>query len=857
MRNELAGVVSLLLLHSVLSAHHGAVGTISAFATQTRTYSETVKLSYFEPVNCTLVFDEDVGIFTAADFAKDDTTVISNFLTTGTKEYTFQVSSTVNANVTLSIPAGTVQTTAGIYNNETTAIFSFEFYAFPPSVTLLLDGFEAQSTRRDHNIAYLSFNSTTQYDDDTRWFNASFVSISPALAVTDFEQVNDKMYRFQFSILKNESYPEIECIEHAVFAPTTEHSVFACDTCPRPLLCTSRTTYPPVGVAHMEFPFNIVLQPVPELGLPSMNLPMIYDTLWGYVQMDAPLYANDPFYVVITWSEPLIDLVAVLPTFDPTGPPVDQELLKRNLTVLSPTSFRLLVAPKRTGVLKISIQGSRLSIDMAGNTNDNYRNPASFTSDMRTVIFSAGPPLPGTIDFRYDRPRLVGEYPPVPGPTGFQLAAPASLTASWSGFLTATHYDAWVKWGQNWSTPEVIGLNVTEFTFEDFSAMLGVEYQVYIRAFNYFGESTTVVRTFLHPLFYFSADGSYSLMALPDMLSPTEKRIPVNVLIPEDTFLSINTLKVLSFRAPDRSAGDTDPCMENSRMRKCTYLNFHIEVPASQFIVFRRPIRLQFIFGRDGWSDIYFRPRLYYWETHEDRWTDVASTCSQEQRYDSWNELHRIYEVAVCHLSYFAVFGDFAPPASTTTAQAPPRPESYGGATFFIVLAGVVVCLGLVCCVCYFACVQQNSRRYRRPLAYKDMGIKPVNERIPSRGLGSPSFGTAAIEDAPDASQDDSLLVALPAPGQHVRDHMILALPAPEVPYSSSQGNAATQQELPTSSVSVSPRPAQAEEEYTPHAELEPLGRGLGGFGVVPADPGLPARAGSPQTQALPNNITV
>jgi len=188
--------------------------------------------------------------------------------------------------------------------------------------------------------------------------------------------------------------------------------------------------YPPKGVKHMEFPLSVNLLPVPALGLKATVLPISYDTLWGLVAMDAPKYAKDSFWVTITWSEPLSDLVAVQPTFDPTGPPVDQELLKQNLTILSPMSFKLLVAPKRTGVLKISIYGSGFSVDLAGNSNDFYRNPASKTSATRTVIFSGGPPLAGVLDFGYDRPRLAGEYPPARGQAQFQPSASASLTVS-------------------------------------------------------------------------------------------------------------------------------------------------------------------------------------------------------------------------------------------------------------------------------------------------------------------------------------------------------------------------------------------------------------------------------------------
>merc|ERR1719253_1382089 len=291
-----------------------------------------------------------------------------------------------------------------------------------------------------------------------------------------------------------------------------------------------------------------------------MNLSMVYDTLWSVVQMDAPLYAREPFYLTITWSEPLSDLGVVQPTFSTDGPPVDQELLKRNVTVLSPSSFRLLVAPKRTGLVRISINGTQASMDLAGNANDFYRIPASRTGDMLTVIYSDGPPMPGMLSFQYNRPHIVGEYPLVQGNSGFQIPTPASLTVSWSGFVTATRYDTWIRWGKNMTTDEVVNLNATEFRFEEFTAMLGVEYSVYIRAFNYWGESITVVRTFLHPKFEIVADGSYSLLELPSVLSPTEEQAPFNVLIPKEVFLSANPIKVLSFSATNISAGDQDAC---------------------------------------------------------------------------------------------------------------------------------------------------------------------------------------------------------------------------------------------------------------------------------------------------------
>lgn len=889
MWRRLAGVFLFSQLPPLLSASGVPIGVLTALATQTRHYKAPVKLSYLEPVNCTLSFSEDIIAFSPQHLTKAATTVISNFVQVAPSEYDFQVSSMRDGNVTLSIAPGAIQSIGGVYNNQTTAAFDFEFYAFPPSVKLRLDGYEAQSTRKERNIAYLLFNTTTQYDE-TQWLNESLVSISPEIKITEFQQVNDKMYRFKFFIPSNDSYPAVECVAPGVGAQSSNHTIFACSKCERPEMCMSQTLYPPKGVSYLEFPLSIVLKPVPALGLPSTTLPIVYDTLWGYVKMDAPEYAKEPFYVTITWSEPLSDLVAVLPTFDATGPPVDQELLKRNLTILNSTSFRLLVAPKRTGTLTIHMNGDQASIDLAGNANDFYRIPASRTSVTKMVVYSSGPPLPGAMEFRYERPRLVGEYPVATVASDFQAPISPSLTVFWGNFRTATRYDTWVRWGQNLSTAEVLGLtSVQQWTFDQFPAMLGVEYQVYVRAFNYFGQNTTVVRTFLHPQFELIGDGTLSMMMLPKMLSPTQKTVPVNVLVPKDSFLSLNPLKILKFRAANRSAGDQDPCRENSRVLRCTQLNFHMEVPATQFVIFKRPIRLQFIFGREGWQDTYFRPRLRYWETHDDLWRDAESTCPQEQVYDRWNKLHRIYEVSVCHLSQFAVFEVFEPAAPTIPPPVPGRPESYAGATFFIVLAGCVVGGALICCVCYFGC----ARRRRANIVYKDMGIKSVNDRLPSRRLGSSGCHFAQVlasPEVPEAEQDyrprhmrplppvraeqSQLLESLPPPPD---SGQLLALPPPgpaeDTPLSSEppspirppmhapdamhapeaeepQGAFMTDVEdfhrEPTTPTGTEVPRVLSFSSSASDPEMEPLGGGNGGFGVVPTGNG-------PTVQSLPN----
>merc|ERR1712048_1505340 len=110
-------------------------------------------------------------------------------------------------------------------------------------------------------------------------------------------------------------------------------------------------------------------------------------------------------------------------------------------------------------------------------------------------------------------------------------------------------------------------------------------------------------------------------------MSQLETNVSFHVLVPRDGFLSLNPLKVLSFRSAERAGADQDPCAANSERMRCTYLNFHIEVPEAQFVVFKKPIRLQFSFGRKGWQDLYYRPKLYYWESYKEEWSDVHHTC--------------------------------------------------------------------------------------------------------------------------------------------------------------------------------------------------------------------------------------
>lgn len=521
------------------------------------------------------------------------------------------------------------------------------------------------------------------------------------------------------------------------------------------------TEYPPVGMLYIEFPIQLVVQPIPWLQTPETVFDIVYDTHWAEVEMLAPKYARGPFWITIMWTEPLKDLTAVRPEFV-SGPPVDQSILNQNLTLLSETSFKMLVAPTKTGIVQISFNGTEKSQDLAGNSNEYRLNILSATWTFSVVVYSAGPPIPGEMDFQYNRYHYPHEYPPVPNQIVPNPIPPSTLTVNWAGFTTATRYDLWMTWGYNLTWPMVTNVTKTTYEFATFQAMLGVEYTVYIRAFNIWGEYTLVKSVFLHPSVNLIADGGYSIIRMPDFMSTQQTNVSFHVLVPKNGFLSVNPLKVLSFGAVDRAGGDQDPCEANSKLMKCTFLNFHIEVPTAQFVVFRKPIRLQFHFGAKGWQDPYLRPQLRYWEAYHEEWRTVSDSCPAEQVYDRWNKLHQIYEISICHLSQFALFEYFVPPEKPTLAPPQPRVQSYTDPVFFIILAGSMVGGILICCACYFGGIRGIITT--KKVNYSTLGIRSVSERLPRRKFGSERLALADMEYGSEFVDQRSPHLALPAP---------------------------------------------------------------------------------------------
>jgi len=595
-------------------------------------------------------------------------------------------------------------------------------------VSLRLYGFTGHRTNQAKNQAYLNFNSTTKLNGSTL-FDGSMVSISPALLISNFEQVNDKMYRFNFEIkFTNASSADpdnVQCLSPSANLPTKNSTMFRCSKCPHSQRCTLPTTYPTLALDHQEFPFALVVHGIPALGMNETKFEVFFDTLWAAVALEAPAYAQSPFFITVVWSEPMEDLTAIKPMFDPSGPAVDQDLLQYNLTVLSPTSFRMLISPVETGILIISINGTKQSIDLAGNTNDFRANTASRTGASKVVVYSGGPPLQGSVGFQYKSPAVPYQYQPTLGP---MIVSP-SLIVSWRGFITATHYDLWVTWGQNLTSPVLQNLTSGTYELGGFEAYLGLEYMVHLVARNFWGQELLLTKVFLHPRLDVVADGTQKALSLPKMMSQLETPVALVAFIVPKSFLFMNPLQVLSFRSIDRQAGDSEPCNFNTQQLRCTFMNFHIEAPATKFLVFREPIRLQFTFGLQGWQDMYFRPELRYWEVFHEEWRAASESCPSDKKFERWNDLHGIYTVSVCHLTQFGMFEFYSPPVPTTTTAPTERPESADSPMFFVGFAGIVACI-LFCCAVIYLCKRGTSAR--KP-AFEEFGIRPTTERFPSR----------------------------------------------------------------------------------------------------------------------------
>jgi len=183
-------------------------------------------------------------------------------------------------------------------------------------------------------------------------------------------------------------------------------------------------------------------------------------------------------------------------------------------------------------------------------------------------------------------------------------------------------------------------------------------------------------------------------------------------------------------------------------------MNFHIEVPNAGFVVFRKPIRLRFAFGDQGWVDPYSRPQFRYFENYHAEWWNVSKTCVSDQVTDIWDPISKIFEISICHLSLFAIFAQFVSSEPTELVPDVTRPKSYDSPVFFLILAGFVVLGVFLCCVCYFVWIRPSRGMSRRPLAFSELGIRPVQERLHRRHLvyetepPVPSQPAQALEDS-------------------------------------------------------------------------------------------------------------
>mmetsp|Transcript_77843 Transcript_77843/g.170512 ORF Transcript_77843/g.170512 Transcript_77843/m.170512 type:complete len:881 (-) Transcript_77843:342-2984(-) len=710
-------------------------GTVTATSTANYDYgTTTVKTSYLDPVKCSLTFDREVEVFEASAFVVSPAeATISHFTRLSTSTYSFSLSASVNCNISIYLPAGAVQDYDTIQNTGPTGSFAVEYYAFAPAASLRLYGFKGLRTNEASNTAYLTFNSTTSING-LSLFDQSALSISPFIEVSDFTMVTTKTFKFSFvlNFTTTETDPTLQCLSPNAELPTENTKMFRCSKCSHAKRCALETVYPPSGLAYQEFPFEMTIAGVSQLGMSATSFEVMYDTLWAAVSLDAPSYAKGPFFLTVAWTEPMDDVSVITPSFSSSGPSVDEEVMNQNYTVINSSAYKVLIAPSETGIVTISINGTSASEDLAGNTNDFRTISASRTGDSKTIIYSSGSPIVGSIAFSYASPAYSYEYE---GDSSSTVTS-SSLTVTWSGFTTATEYDIWITWGSNLSSEVSANLTTTSHTFANFEALLGIEYIVHLTARNYWGDETIVTKTFLRPSLNVVADGTVPALALPSFMSEHQTSVGFKIFVKENSFLSINELEVLTFRSADLESGDSDPCDAATESLKCTFINFHMEVPDTEFLVFRKPVRLQFNYGTLGWTDSYYRPQLRYWESYREEWMAAADSCPTDTYFEQWNDLHKIYTVAVCHLTQFAIF-EYYDRITTTTVVAVSEEDSVtSDPLFFAAFFGAAAAVILFCVVLYLCRKLRHRRRFSsKPdkKEFEELGIKPMTDRVPNK----------------------------------------------------------------------------------------------------------------------------
>jgi len=761
------------LLCSIGRVHaQDLTAVITSNSTQTKEYPIPLLLSIVEPANFTIVFSEAVNTFSSSILAADSTTNIINFQRVDLTTFTFQVTSTVNNNVTLFVPAGTVRAAAfgGELNANDTGFYEFEFYANPPNYAVSIDGFDGTSTNILTPIITLTFDAPTQHDPDSDpWValeDILFTGNAEPFSISALEMVNARQYRFAADIQSNGS-ANVSCVAANYPNATAQEKVFPCSLCTRYTeLCLSESKQlPSINETEpqftMEFPMEVIVNPIPEMFMPERRQTVTYDTYVPDVILEAPEFAREPFWVNITWSEAMSDVEAAVPTTSSDSPELDPASMV-NATVLIPRiKIQVLVIPLETGQITLDINGTQFTTDLAGNSN---LLPADATGDRKVIQFSfgGGPPLPGIVTFTFSRNRFPEEYPE--STTAVTPVTP-SLGMQWSGFTTAVRYDAWIEWGNDLATNVVESLPGTAVAFSDFETLLGIDYTGYVRAYSFYGQSVTVSSIFTYPEVELIANGTYPVIPLPHLLSTTQTDVEVSLIVPANGFLSVNNLKVISFKTASTSLGDRDPCIDELTDMQCTLINFHLEVPDSEFVVFREPVRLQFIFGAEGWPSLAFRPQLYYWEDFVEEWRPTDATCAAEKVYNRWNEQHRIYEVSICHFSQFSIFQVFDVATTSTAAPASDSDDSFDDPLFWVVLLSAIALGVLACCFGYWAFM--HPKMQEKDISINQLGIRSVADRLPSRFAGSNQ------RTKPSDALETDLLVPVGSPAAAIEDQQV------------------------------------------------------------------------------------
>ncbi|CEL93168.1 unnamed protein product [Vitrella brassicaformis CCMP3155] len=653
--------------------------------------TNTADIFYFDAVYCEIEFDQELGPnykgvpFDIADLETSPGVVLSNQQKHPTLNHTYSFDAVGGAGhagpINIYLPAFRVATVNNNPNTALTANVSFLFYNVAPDVDISfpveVNPFGTLTTREVANGLFIQFTSPHRRDMFTSFVDVNrLVEIEPYLFI-DLAELNNTAFLAKFNVTRQND------------TDTDDTNV------------TAAGVYP--GYGEEDFPFTVKIMPQGQLRFNGKEFEFRYDTTPPSVNLTVPEYANSPFTVTVTWSEPLRDLYAVMPTFE--GGVVN--LTKDTLTKLSDQSYSVEAVPQSTSEIYVNINGTTLTVDYAGNANVNEE-----AGDRKLVIYSPGAPLKGDLAFSYRRPALTEELN-----AGSVGASPSSdspsLVVRWFGFTGAANYTLEARWGFTESIDALTNLEGSEVLLPDFPLHFGLDYVFTLTAYTHFGEGVSVERVYYHPRIYLNANGTYDSISLPPLFSPNQQPTAWELQTQRDMFM-LDDLAVIEVRSVNGTA-DPNPCKANDAVKVCSDINFHLSGATAEYLVFKAPLTIQFTFTALGWPSRQV-PFLFYFEPVYELWEPAFLTCPEGLKRDSWSPSTLVYSVRICHLSQFALFqipddasrDSLVPPSTAEAAIVRGRGETPWW--IYLIVAGAVLLAVSGCCIFYWGYVNPRIK---------------------------------------------------------------------------------------------------------------------------------------------------